>query len=474
MVRTALLILSGNAATSFLLLLRNLVIARLIPVPDYGIASTFAVVVSLLELASALGLQQQIVQAKEGNDPHFQAALQGFQLLRGIVSGFLLLILADPLASFMQVPEVTWAYRCLAVIPVLNALQHFDIHRLNRDMSFGPMLLTRLVPAVLSLVIVWPLAVWLNDYRVMLSVLIAQALLMAIASHVVAKRRWQLRWDRRIMGSALSFGWPLLLNNAMLFGVFQGDRIIVARELGTTTLGIFSMGVTLTLAPTLVLAKSTQNFFLPQLSNLRANRGADPDADTRLDRLSFAAIEVPLLAGALFVLGTALLGQPIVHLMLGEKYLPLMPFLVWLAVMQALRMAKAGPNIVALSAGHTSNAMAANSLRLLVLPAAWYVATTSGELLRVIQLAALGELAGFLLATGLLAKRTDLSVGRLAATGGALVAFYGATLYLSDSTPDTPTVAAWVVLPALLLISVLTMRNLRSYAVRTATSGTPT
>jgi len=75
MLRTAFVILSGNAATSLLLLVRNLVIARLISVEDYGIAATFGIVMALIEMASYLGMQQQIVQSKDGEDPRFQASL---------------------------------------------------------------------------------------------------------------------------------------------------------------------------------------------------------------------------------------------------------------------------------------------------------------------------------------------------------------------------------------------------------------
>ena len=266
MVRTALSILSGNAAASLVLLVRNLLIARLIPVADYGVAATFAIVVSLLEMASALGLQQQIVQSKRGDDPDFQAALQGFQLLRGVVSGGIMVALAGPAADFMGMPEATWAYRVLAVIPVLNAMQHFDIHRLNREMAFGPLIATSLVPAIVSLALVWPLARWFGDWQVMLWALVIQAVLMTAVSHVTARRRWRLRLDRSVMIGALRFGWPLLLNSILLFAVFNGDRVIVARELGPAALGIFSMGVTLTLTPTLVLGKTAQNFFLPQFT----------------------------------------------------------------------------------------------------------------------------------------------------------------------------------------------------------------
>jgi len=123
MVKPALLILSGNAAASGLLLIRNLLVAALIPVSDYGIAATFAIAMAVVEMASTFGLQQQIVQSAKGEDPCFQAALQGFQVMRGALAGVVLFILAGPIATFMGIAEVTWAYRVLAVVPVLNAVQ---------------------------------------------------------------------------------------------------------------------------------------------------------------------------------------------------------------------------------------------------------------------------------------------------------------------------------------------------------------
>ena len=45
MRRALLLILSGNALTSILLLVRSLVVARLLTLEDFGIAATFAIVI---------------------------------------------------------------------------------------------------------------------------------------------------------------------------------------------------------------------------------------------------------------------------------------------------------------------------------------------------------------------------------------------------------------------------------------------
>ena len=68
MFRSALLILSGNLTSYMLLFLRNLLVARLIGVSDYGIASTFLLSMSIVEMMSALGIQQQLILRKDGDD----------------------------------------------------------------------------------------------------------------------------------------------------------------------------------------------------------------------------------------------------------------------------------------------------------------------------------------------------------------------------------------------------------------------
>ncbi len=403
--RTAILILSGNATASLLLLVRNLVVARLIPVEDYGIAATFAVVMAMVEMASAFGLQQQIVQSSNGDDPRFQAALQGFQVLRGIGAGAVLFLIADPMARFLGIPEVIWAYQLLALVPVIKAFEHFDIHRLNRQMRFWPLILTGGVPALLSLLLIWPLAAWLGDWRVMLYAILAQISIMALTSHLVAERPYRIVFDRMIMGNSLRFGWPILVNSVLLFLVFQGDKLIVGRVLGMEALAVFAMGMTLTLTPTLVIAKSAQNFFLPQLSAATGTARFPEIANRILSMVTAAALS--------FLIVILLLGGPVIHMLFGAKYAALIPLLIWFAIGQTLRVAKAGPAIVALALGHTSNAMIANILRILILPLIWMVAEQTGSLLHILIVVVMGEAMSVLIAFYLLAHTSKLKVSVL-------------------------------------------------------------
>lgn len=419
MLRKALLILSGNAAASLMLLARNLIVARMIPVADYGVASTFAMVMAVVEMTSSFGLQQQIVQAKEGEDPRFQAVLQGFQLLRGLVSGLILFAISGVVARFLGIPEVIWAYQLLALVPILNALQHFDIHRLNRQMRFGPLMLTGAVPAAVALALTWPLAWWFGNWQVMLWSILAQALLGAVMSHLMAERPYRLAWDSAVIARAFRFGWPLLVNAALLFLVFQGDRIIVGRALGMETLAIFSMGVTLTLTPTLVLAKTAQNLFLPRLSRL----AHDASQAAAFARLSQAMIQAAILNGALMMLVITLLGGPFVTAVLGEKYAALVPLMSLFAILNGLRVCKAGPNVVTLAAGRTGNAMISNLPRVFALLFVWGIIAAGGTMPQVLWLGILAEALGYFAALWLARRNPGLKLRPLAPVGGAGILF---------------------------------------------------
>ena len=391
MLRSALLILSGNAAASLLLLARNLVVAWLIPINDYGIASTFAIAMAVVEMASALGLQQQIVQAKNGEDAHFQASLQGFQVLRGVVSGAVLFICAGLIADFLNVPQAAWAYRVMALVPVLNAFVHFDVHRLNRSMVFLPVILTGAVPALLSVLAVWPLAAWYGDYKVMLYAIVVQAVATTVVSHLVARRPYRLVLDHAIMAGSLRFGWPLLVNGILMFAIFQGDKLIVGREMGMEALAIFAMGFTLTLTPTLVMAKSAQNFFLPQLSVAEA---PGMEGKNRFAHLTMVTTQTHILFGNIMVVAVLFFGPAMASLLLGDAYAGVTEILTPLAVMQALRLAKGGPSTVALARGRTENAMISNIVRVLSLPLAWWAAITLNSVQVIIWIAIAAELAG--------------------------------------------------------------------------------
>ena len=461
MFRKILLLFSGNSLVTVLSFVRTILIARLISLEDFGIAATFLVVVMVSRLMSNLGMQKMIIQALDGEEQAFQHGLQGFQLLRGGVAALLLLAIAGPMARFLGNGDIVWAYQAMALSPLIGALAHFDVQRLQRRMRFGPLILINLMPMALSIALVYPLYWLFGDYRVMLFVVLLTAAMRTLASHLVAERPFRCAFDPAIMRRSFAFGWPMLLNGLLLALVIQGEKMIVGRELGMATLAIFAMGASLLQAPTASVAGALNSFLLPQLSG-----GQDDDA--RFQRMAMVAVQANFFLGICVALGVVVLGQPVVLLALGPEFQPVIALLVYFTIVEVTRSSRTCTSLVSLARGRTGNGLAGNLPRVLSLPVSWYALLQGAGLMEILFIAFAAELAGLAVGMGLMHRRARVALWPLAPTIAAFVMFLGALAVYGplDAAPGVGAVTrgqAIAGLAAATLLAIGTMTTLWSY-----------
>jgi len=415
MMKGGLLLGGGNASIALLGLIRNVLIARLISVEDFGIASTFAITMAVIEMTSNIAIDRLIIQAKDGDLPRFQATAHTLQAARGALGAVALYLLAGPLAGLFGVPHLAWAYEAMAVTPLLHGLAHLDMYRVQRDMRFSPLVTVEFAAQLLATVAAIPLALRLGDYRAMLYALLLQQVVYAMVSHAVAHRPYRWAFDTEVVGRAVSFGWPLLLNGLLMFANFHGEKIIIGRMIGMTELGWFSAAFALTLTPTLVIARTMQSFFLPQLA-------AAQDDEARFRRLYVVTVQAGLLIGVGIAVTFALAGPAVLVALYGPRYEAAVPVLVWLGVMQGLRIARVGSVVVAMGRADTRNPLIANVARVLVLPVAWFVAAEGGGVAAVVALAMVGEGLAAAVSLLLLRRRFGLTLDGVALPAAASIA----------------------------------------------------
>lgn len=408
----------ANIAGALMSLVRNIIIARLLAAEDFGIASTFAITFALIEMLSDLGVNTLIVQARDGNRPTFQASLHSIQLVRGLFGGLVLFLLAGPYALVLGAEEAIWAFQALAIVPVLRGLWHLDIFRLQRKMRFRAFAITTVLSQVLAVLAIWPLAQLTLNYQIMLWSILIHQFSFTAATYFFAERRFRIAWDWAVVKRTLIFGVPLLGNSILLFGIFHGDRLIVANQLGLETLAWFAVAMTLTLTPSMVLAKTLQALSLPQLAKCQDDR-------KRFEEISVDTFEACIFVGTSMALCFALVGAPALILLFSAKYAAGLDILTWLAIMNAVRLMKAGPNIIATSKGETTNPLYANIARCLFLPVAFIALVEGAPILVLVWLAILGEAVAVLVSIALLRLRLDVSLREI------IVPVAGATVMLT-------------------------------------------
>ncbi len=391
-----LVLLSGHGGVAALTLLRNIIVARLIGVENFGIAATFAILVSAVEMVTTLGAQQMIVQDADGEDVDFQSSLHFVQLGRGIVGAAAIYAIAKPVAAFFGTPDLAWAYRTLALVPLLTGLSHLDAWRYHRNKRFGPSIWVQLGPAFLSLMLVWPLMTKFGDFRVLLVAIITQYTGMAMMSHLVAERRYLAGFCADHLRRAFRFGWPIALNGLLLLAVFHGEKLIVGHLRGSESLALLAMGFSLTLTPALIVGRSLQSYLLPQLTSVRNNPG-------RFHDLAASVLRFCLLAGC--TLGIVLaIASPTVPWILGRDFVPLMALFPILAALHGIRVVKSGVTVIALAQGATTNATLGNLPRVAALPVIYASLNSGGSLETALWIATAAEVVGLVIAYALLRR----------------------------------------------------------------------
>lgn len=364
MFKATRLMFLSQVATTLLLFVRNVIVARLISVEDFGVAATFSILFTVIEILANLSVVKLIVQHPDGDSPRFQNTLHAVQVLRGILGAVLTIVLAYPYADFVNTPDLVWAYQCLAIIPVARAFFHLDTFRVQREMRFGPFAWNNMLSPLVGLAIIVP--VWLirPDYQVMLWSIIGQQVAAVILSHLMAERRFGLAWDMVHVRRALVFGMPLVLNGVVVIAVTNGERMIIANQLDLTVLGWFSVAFMLTTAGTRILMHTISNVFLPRLSRHQGDLPAFRDN-------AVLTLDCTFYVSGLMAVGLSLFGPALMIGMFGPDYAPGLAVLVILAAGQAVRVARVAPNTISMAQGHTIDLMVTGLVRLLALPVAY-------------------------------------------------------------------------------------------------------
>ena len=435
MLKGAATLAAGRAGAAALRFARNVLLARLLPVEEYGLASTFVVLMAFVDMASDLALERLVVQDREGDQPRVVAAIQTLALLRGVLLAGVTILAAGPMADLFGHPELAPAFALFAAVPFLRGIAHLDMMREQREMRFGRVTRADLAGVGVSLVALWPCALVLGDHRIMLVLLLLEHATRSAVSIAFAERPFALGWDGAVVRRALGFGGPLLLSGLLAFATLQGDRVIVANQLGAETLGLFSAALTFAMTPCLLAGSIANAVFLPMLARAQ-------DDNAVFARRSRLTLEAMMVAGAGTMFAFAVIGPWAFEGVFGRAYAEAAPLVVLLGAVFSLRLVRAGPTTAAMARGHNSNLLLANLARLVSLGPA-LAAVMSGYGVETLALFALAGEALALLVSLRLLHRIDLRRKDIGVGAWVVLAVLTAMLVLSAPTPWASAVPGW-------------------------------
>ncbi len=363
-------------------LARSAILARMIGGDELGRAMVLTLVLRLAEMVSDVGIERLLMQRPSPLPPGLLAALHGASLLRGGAMAVLLGVLALPMAFVFDGGAAAATYAALALAPLLRGFLHLDYRLAEREMQLRPMAMVE-GGAVLAMLASLPLALWVwNDHRAMLLALLTHAFAQLILSHLVARRRYHIAFDRAVVIEVLGFGAPLVLNAGLMFLTFQADRLIVAGWYGWAEVALYSVALQLAMLPAQITGRAAGSLLAPRLRGLA---GAPLAALMRRALIGYGAL------GFAFAIAFAVLAPPVIALIYGASFRPDAALALALGLAAAGRIWRTPLSQLAVILGRTGDPARANLWRAAALAPALGAAWAGLPLIAIAATAALGE-----------------------------------------------------------------------------------
>ncbi len=318
------------------------ILARLLTPKDFGIFAIGMAVVALIDVFRDFGVGNYLVQERELTEARVRAA---FTVTFGIslASGLGLLATTGLFAAFYDEPGLAQLMPLFAANFLLVPFGMPSLTLLRRDMAFDALAGINLFAAVVNLGVVVALALLGFGYMSLGWATLAGGVARTVAALAVRPCLWAFRpsireWRR--LGGFGAYSTATALVNVLHDWLPQ---LIMGRVLGFAAVGLYGRAVTLCQLPDKLVVSALHPVILPALSE-RARRD-EPLKPAYLLALSYmSAAQWPIL------IGLALLAEPVVLLLLGERWLEVAP-LVRIMALAALSLAPAFmtyPTLVAL------------------------------------------------------------------------------------------------------------------------------
>lgn len=356
-IKGSFLLSSSEVINQACSLLRNIILARFLAKEDFGVAALLGLILTLFEMTGKMAFGQQVIQSRHGDDPTYIDSVHFNQLLVSAASTLLILLCAWPLSHFVAGPQYFISILLLGLIPFINGFNHLDVHRLTRRLNYGPVVLTEMIPQVVTSLAAWPLAVYFKDYRAVLWLLICKSILCMVITHLLAERRFTPRYNREWVKEGLKFGWPLLLAGLLQMGNLQGDSMVVAASYTLAQLGEYSVAMTIAMTPGLAILRISHSIALPLLSEVQHDRAEFSERYSRYAEI-MALLSVATILGMLFC------GEQLIVLLYGGKYAGVGALACFLIAAQSMRIMRGATVGAAMAQGDTINNLVSNLWRL--------------------------------------------------------------------------------------------------------------
>jgi len=341
-------------------------LARFLEPADFGLVATAMATVFIVEALFELPLSAALVRVPDLTEEMLQTAFT-LGLLRGLVVTLLLCALAWPMAVLNAEPRLTALMAALAAAPAMRGLVSPRMVEYDRVFNFRPQAVLEFSGKAVAFCVSFVLAAAFHSYWAIAAATVCGPAIVTVLSYFAAPLRPRLtlsQWP--LFSNLVGWGFAVQLCSALNW---QLDRLLLPKLTPVALFGQYSIAKQLTETPSQALAAPLQRPCMAALANAGAHVG---DRYLQLNR-AVSIVFAPAIA--LLVVWP----EPVIRVMLGDKWLPAAPWLQWMSATMLLSLPAMLVGALCLTMDQARPFAVRNFFQLLVrVPAIWFGAVHFG------------------------------------------------------------------------------------------------
>lgn len=307
---------SGAQIVSFVV---SVILARILDPENYGTIALVTVFTAILQVFVDSGLGTALVQKKDADDLDFSSVFY-FNFIVCIILYCGIFIAAPYIADFYGNTTLIPIIRVLSFTVIVSGVKGIQQAYVSRNMLFKRFFFSTIGGTLFSAFLGIGMAyagygVW-SLVAQQLSNTIIDTLILWITVRWRPKREFS--WER--LKSLLAFGWKLLVS-ALLDTAYNNLRnLIIGKLYSPTDLAYYNQGDKFPKVIVTNINTSIDSVLLPTMSNAQDNKAS-------VKQMTRRAIKTSTYVMAPLMMGLAFCAEPVVKLVLTDKWIACVPFL---------------------------------------------------------------------------------------------------------------------------------------------------
>jgi len=321
----------------------TLVTARLLTPDDFGIVAIGMTILTIVTSITDLSLSQALIHCEQPDEGHLNTAFT-LNMFRGLILGAVFVLSAPLVAEFYGDERLIPVMLAIALAVFIQGLENPRLAMLKKDMIFWQDFVLGVISKITMIVIAITVALLTRSYIALVAATVGSSLAQQIASYFFVPHRPRLRLKE--YKDLLGFSGWMTLSQIVSTLNWRLDPLIVGKFLGPFDLGLVTVASRLAQLPVKETTVPLTGTLFPAFRQIRDDAQRLAAAFMRAQTLISA---IAMLAGGLL----SILAQPLVLLVMGEKWLPSVVIIQVLSVTLALQTLGTVAYPLALATGQT-------------------------------------------------------------------------------------------------------------------------